>query len=152
MLIHLNQHSEIYFKQSFKSLWWNSLCFCGSVHRIKVHGFVYPDKWYDHSYHLFSTFYFLFTYYPIEQECVTKQYRISTLKKNHFKIFRVNVAVFKSRILHHSNNLQAVSSCTTSPSGNYCPFPWYITLYSYSYHNPNSFFVPLKLHLSLVSF
>lgn len=115
----------------------------------KVHGFVYPDKWYDLSYHLFSTFYFLFTYYPIEQECVTKQYRISTLKKNHFKIFRVNVAVFKSRILHHSNNLQAVSSCTTLPSGNYCPFPWYITLYSYSYHNPNSFFVPLKLHLAV---
>lgn len=73
-------------------------------------------------------------------------------KKNHFKIFRVNVAVFKSRILHHSNNLQAVSSCTTLPSGNYCSFPWYITLYLYSYHNPNSFFVPLKLHLSLVSF
>lgn len=119
---------------------------------IKVHGFVYPDKWCDLSYHLFSTFYFLFTYYPIEQECVTKQYRISTLKKNHFEIFRVNVAVFKSRILHHSNNLQAVSSCTTLPSGNYCPFPWYITLYLYSYHNPNSFFVPLKLHLSLVSF
>lgn len=51
--------------------------------------------------------------------------------KNYLEVFRVNGSmVFKIRILHHSNNLQAVLSCTTLPSGSLILFhSMYITLY-----------------------
>lgn len=75
-------------------------------------------------------FSFLYLSYRTRWMCNKTLQQLKFLK-NYLEILRVNGSmVFKSRILHHSNNLQAVLSCTTLPSGSLILFhSTYITLY-----------------------
>lgn len=128
----INQHSWILQTKSKVTVMKFPLFLCLSVQ--KVHACMMSctclSRWPSLSFIQNFLFSFLYLSNRTRWMCNKTLQQLKFLKNYLGNIQGKWINGFKSRILHHSNNLQAVLSCTTLPSGSLILFhSMYITLY-----------------------